>query len=256
MHEWDVANGQIRPLLETNEPLHRDRAERRTRGGRLFGKMIKWLFGTALLAAVALLALIGTYRFVTPYSTLMLGRYFMHEKVEHHFVPLTQISPDLVAAVITSEDAHFCSHHGVDWGAMREVVSHAGHSGIQRGASTITMQTAKNVFLWPGHSYIRKALEIPLALGVDAFWPKRRILEIYLNVAEWGDGIFGIEAAAQTYFHKHASALDEHEAALLAAILPNPHARNPLHPSRRVSLHTKIVMARLASAPPRLECVE
>jgi monofunctional glycosyltransferase len=224
-------------------------------GGSLFGTILKWLIGAIVLAAVALIGLVIVYRFVTPSSTIMLGRYALHRKVEWTFVPLGHISPNLVAAVIASEDAHFCSHHGVDWGAMREVVGHADEKGMRRGASTVTMQMAKNIFLWPSHSYVRKALEIPIALGIDAVWPKRRILEVYLNVAEWGDGVFGIEAASEAYFHKHARDLDQNEAALLAAVLPNPHLRSPLHPSRRVAAHAKIVMARLVRAAPRLDCL-
>jgi monofunctional glycosyltransferase len=221
----------------------------------LFGTIFKWLIRAIVLAAVALIALVIVYRFVTPPSTIMLSRYVLHRKVERTFVPLGHISPNLVAAVIASEDARFCSHHGVDWGAMHEVIGHADEKGIKRGASTVTMQTAKNLFLWPSHSYVRKALEVPIALGIDAVWPKRRILEVYLNVAEWGDGVFGIEAASETYFHKHARDLEPNEAALLAAVLPNPHLRSPLHPSRRVTMHAKIVTFRLAQAAPRLDCL-
>jgi monofunctional glycosyltransferase len=221
----------------------------------VIGTIFKWLIRAIVLAAVVLIALVVIYRFVAPPSTIMLGRYVLHRKVEQTFVPLGHISPNLVAAVIASEDARFCSHHGVDWGAMREVVGHADDKGVHRGASTITMQTAKNLFLWPSHSYVRKVLEIPIALGVDATWPKRRILEVYLNVAEWGDGVFGIEAASEAYYRKHAADLDAHEATLLAAVLPNPHLRSPLHPSRRVTMHAKIVTFRLAHAAPRLDCL-
>jgi monofunctional biosynthetic peptidoglycan transglycosylase len=260
MLDRNMTSGRIPPVLETIEPKSPDRADHQANGtgsggGTLFGKIVKWLFAAMLVVACVLIAMVVAYRFVTPASTLMLGRYLLHEKVDRQVVPLGRISPNLLAAVVASEDARFCSHHGVDWGALREVLGHARDEGIKRGASTITMQTAKNVFLWPSHSYIRKVFEIPLALGLDEVWPKRRILEIYLNVAEWGDGIFGIEAAAQNYFHKPASELDPQESALLAAVLPNPHLRSPLHPTRRTTAHAKIVTARLARAAPHLDCL-
>ncbi|MGO9005149.1 MAG: monofunctional biosynthetic peptidoglycan transglycosylase [Beijerinckiaceae bacterium] len=219
----------------------------------MFGTFLKWLLRFFLFFAFLLVALIIAYRFVTPVSTLMLARYILHEEVEWHFVPLKQISPHLIAAVIVSEDARFCRHHGVDWGALREVIDEASDEGVRRGASTVSMQTAKNLFLWPSHSYFRKALEIPIALALDAAWPKRRILEVYLNIAEWGEGIFGIETAAETYFHKHASALDPHESALLAAVLPNPHRRNAQRPSHHVAAHARIVTARADHA--ELDCL-
>ena len=115
---------------------------------------------------------------------------------------------------------------------MREVIGTAEEGGRARGASTITMQTAKNLFLWPSRSFIRKGLEIPLALIVDWAWPKRRIIEIYLNIVEWGDGIFGAEAAARHYYRKSAADLDLREASLLATALPNPRRRDAAHPSR------------------------
>ena len=126
------------------------------------------------------------------------------QTLERVYVPLNQISPNLRLAVIASEDAPFCHHHGVDWGALREVIDDADEDGPSRGASTIAMQTAKNLFLWPWRSAIRKGVEIPLALMIDFVWGKRRVLEVYFNIAEWGEGVFGAEAAAQHYFQKSA----------------------------------------------------
>ena len=146
-------------------------------------------------------------------------------------MPLDDISRNLVAAVVTSEDARFCTHHGVDWVEMRNAIEDE-EDGAARGASTITMQTVKNLFLWNSRSFIRKGLEIPLALSLDRLWSKRRILETYLNIAEWGEGVFGAEAAARIYFNKSASKLNAREAALLAAALPNPKLRDARHPSR------------------------
>jgi len=128
------------------------------------------------------------------------------------------------------------------------VLADAGEDGPSRGASTITMQAVKNVFLWPGRSYIRKGLEIPFALLVDVIWQKRRTLEIYLNVAEWGDGIFGAEAAARHHFGKSARQLSRREAALLAAALPNPFTRNPRRPSRYMTVYAGRIGARMRNA--------
>lgn len=188
------------------------------------------LVPTGLVVLFLTLALV--YSAVSPPSTLMLGRWLTLQPVDHRAVPLEAISPYLVQAVIASEDQRYCLHNGVDWGALRDVVD--DDEGPSRGASTIPMQTVKNVFLWPGRSYIRKALEIPLAVVTDALWGKRRGMEIYLNVAEWGEGVFGAEAAARHWFNKDARALTRNEAALLAAILPNPILRSASKPSRGV----------------------
>ena len=221
-----------------------------------FRAILRWLAYVAAAVLLLLAGLIVAYRFVTPVSTLMLARMALNEKVSRDAMPLDAMSHNLRAAVVMSEDAHFCRHHGVDWGAMREVIKEGGIEGPARGASTITMQVAKNLFLWPGRSYIRKAFEIPLALVLDRVWPKRRILEIYLNIAEWGDGIFGAQAASEAYFHKSAADLSLHEAALLAAILPDPYRRSVLHPDWRVTMHARVVERRVVSTPGFLSCVE
>ncbi len=222
----------------------------------MLGTAARWGARLIVLLLLLLCGLIAAFRFVNPISTLMLGRMLLHEKVDQKSVPLARMSEALRAAVVTSEDAHFCYHHGVDWGAMREVIDASGIGGPSRGASTITMQVAKNLFLWPGHSYIRKALEIPLALVIDFVWPKRRILEIYLNIAEWGDSIFGAEAAANFYFHEPAANLTLHQAALLAAVLPDPHRRSVRKPNRHVAIHARIVEARVNAGQTPLACVK
>ncbi|MBO0733710.1 MAG: monofunctional biosynthetic peptidoglycan transglycosylase [Methylocapsa sp.] len=200
--------------------------------------------------------MIVVYRFVPPVSTLMLARWAEQEGAERHFVPLARISENLRKAVIASEDARFCRHHGVDWGALRQVITHPGAAGPARGASTIAMQTAKNLFLWPSRSYLRKAIEIPLALMIDFAWPKKRILEVYLNLAQWGQGIFGAEAAARHYFRKSAEKLDEKEAALLATALPSPNHRNPARPSVRHAGLAARLIARARMADLDAACVE
>ncbi len=209
--------------------------------------------GLALLAIVA--GLIVLWRSAPPVSTLMLARWATFRSVDRAYVPLSRISPLLIAAVITSEDGQFCRHHGVDWGALNEVISDADEDGPSRGASTITMQTAKNLFLWPQRSSIRKALEIPLALVIDRVWGKKRVLEVYLNIAEWGDGLFGAEAAARRYFRKSAADLTQREASLLATALPNPILRDPSQPKRRQLVLAAINASRVAAAEGHLGCV-
>ena len=209
-----------------------------------------------LALALGFAALILVFRYLPPISTLMIARWLEGETVERHYVPLERISGFLRAAVIVSEDARFCEHNGVDWGALREVLDRPGAHGPKRGASTIPMQIAKNLFLWPSRSYIRKAIEIPLALLIDLEWPKRRILEVYLNLAEWGKGVFGAEAAARHYFHKGADRLDAREAALLATALPSPGHRNPARPSPRHSGLATRVMGHARAAGPLVECIE
>jgi monofunctional biosynthetic peptidoglycan transglycosylase len=156
---------------------------------------------------------------------------------DRRWVPLYKVSPNLVRAVMTSEDRHFCRHAGVDWDELFTVLDQADEGGPVRGASTISMQVAKNLFLWSGRSYVRKAIEIPLALYADLVWSKWRMLEIYLNVVEWGPGIYGAEAAAQHYFGKPAAELDRREAALMATALPSPLARNSAQPTE---LHARL----------------
>jgi monofunctional glycosyltransferase len=195
---------------------------------RLLALGVGWA-GLALLGVF--ISLVALYAVARPVSTLMLARTIESKSHQRIYTPLKTIAPAALAAVIASEDASFCDNDGVDWSALREVLGGASEDGPSRGASTITMQTAKNLFLWPGRSVIRKGLEIGMALVLGEAWSKPRTLEIYLNIAEWGDGLYGIEAAAQRYFHKSASQLNPHEAALLATSLPNPIRRNPARPS-------------------------
>ncbi len=202
--------------------------------------------GMILLAIACLpLTLSILYILVPPVSTLMLARWATLRPVERQWVPISAISPNLPRAVIASEDAFFCSHSGVDWGAVREVLSDP--RGPQRGASTITMQVAKNVFLFPEPAVIRKPVEIVLAHWLDLIWSKNRIMEVYLNVVEWGpNGVFGAEAAARRAFGKSAARLSDREAAILAAALPNPIVRNAAKPGPRLRRHAGRVGARSA----------
>ncbi len=188
-----------------------------------------------IIAAIIALPFVLTvvYAVVPPVSTLMLGRWLSLQPADRDWVSFGRINPSLARAVISSEDARFCSHWGVDWGALWLVIEEAGEDGPSRGASTITMQVAKNLFLWPGGGYLRKPFEIVLAQWIDLVWSKRRTMEVYLNIVEWGpNGIFGAEAIARKAFRKPAANLNAGESAILAAALPNPIARNSAKPTR------------------------
>jgi len=179
------------------------------------------------------------YRAGHPVSTLMAWRWLRGAPMSRQWVDFSAISPYLPRSVVAAEDAKFCSHHGIDWDALREVIDDAEEGEVTRGGSTITQQVAKNLFLWPGRSVVRKALEFPLALWIDLVLPKQRILEIYLNIAELGpSGQFGAQAGSAYAFGRPASTLSPRDAALLAAILPNPvrrSARNPGPGVRRLA---------------------
>jgi monofunctional biosynthetic peptidoglycan transglycosylase len=197
---------------------------------------VRRLIRNVIILALAVLlipyVIAPIYRFVDPVSTPMLWRWATGKRVERIVVPLSRIAPSLRLAVIVAEDGSFCRNRGVDLGAIREAMQQSDELGEARGASTITQQTAKNLFLWEGRSFIRKALEFPLALWLNVVLPKRRVLEIYLNVAEWGpNGEFGAEAGARWAFGKSARDLGPAEAAELAAILPNPLRRSARIPN-------------------------
>lgn len=171
------------------------------------------------------------YLFGRPVSTPMLERWITGMRVERIWTPLEQIGPAPPLAVIVAEDGGYCRHHGIDFAALREIMQEADNISEMRGGSTIAQQTAKNLFLWPGRSIVRKALEFPLAVWLDLVLGKRRLMEIYLNIAEWGPaGEFGVEAGARRAFGKPARDLTQREAALLAAVLPSPHRRNAARP--------------------------
>jgi monofunctional glycosyltransferase len=185
------------------------------------------------------------YRAGHPVSTLMAWRWLTGAPVSRQWIDFSAISPALPRSVVASEDAKFCSHHGIDWDALREVIDDAEDGEVARGGSTITQQVAKNLFLWPGRSVVRKALEIPLAIWIDLVLEKQRILEIYLNIAELGpSGQFGAEAGAIHAFGRSASTLSRREAGLLAAILPNPVRRSARNPGPGVRRLAGTYMAR------------
>lgn len=195
-----------------------------------------------------IILLIFVYRFVNPpMSSLMLQQTLAGESLTQTWTPIEDISPQVVRAVLLSEDGRFCQHYGVDFDAMQDAIERAG-DGSPRGASTISMQVTKNLFLWPSKSYIRKAIEIPLTWAIELVWPKRRIMEIYLNIAEWGPGIFGVEAASHFHFQKSASRLNEREAAQLAVALPNPYIRDAGDPGPKTRRLASDIQARMRHA--------
>ena len=194
----------------------------------------------ALLVVLLLPYLVAPfYRVGHPVSTLMAWRWLKGAPVSRQWIDLAAMSPALPRSVVGAEDAKFCSHRGVDWDALREVMDDAEDGEVTRGGSTITQQVTKNLFLWPGRSVVRKALELPLSLWIDLVLGKQRVLEIYLNIAELGpSGQFGVEAGSQYAFGRSAATLSPREAALLASILPNPvrrSARNPGPGVRRLA---------------------
>ncbi|MBN8938319.1 MAG: monofunctional biosynthetic peptidoglycan transglycosylase [Rhizobiales bacterium] len=202
-----------------------------------------------LVAAPVIFALV--YTVVTPVSTLMAWRKLTGERVDRVAVSLADVSRAVPRALIASEDARFCEHWGVDWRELQAVMQ--DEDGPSRGASTLSMQVARNLFLWQGDSgptaYLRKGLEIPLALVIDLIWSKRRMMEVYLNIAEWGpNGEFGIEAGSRRAFNKPAARLSPAEAALLVSVLPNPIERDARQPGPGVRRKAAIITRRAAVA--------
>ena len=196
------------------------------------------------------------YAVVDPPSTLMLWRRLTGERVEQIPVPLSRISPNLQLAVIVAEDGRFCTHQGIDLAEIQGAIEDAESLEDVRGGSTITQQLAKNLFLWSGRSFVRKALEVPLALWIDLVLSKRRILEIYLNIAEMGpQGEFGAEAGARWAFGRSARDLSPYQAALLAASLPNPVTRNAGRPGPGLRRLAGLYVARAAQSPGLAACV-
>jgi monofunctional biosynthetic peptidoglycan transglycosylase len=186
---------------------------------------------------VLMLAVILLFRFINPPTSAFMLAYQLAGSgrvLEQEWVPLADISPWMPLAVVASEDQRFPEHWGVDFTAIRTALMEYRAGDGLRGASTITQQTAKNLFLWNGRSFVRKALEAGLALSIDALWPKKRILEVYLNIAEFGRGVYGVEAASRLYFGIHASQLSPEQAARLAAVLPNPKRLSAAQPSAYV----------------------
>jgi len=195
---------------------------------RLLRWVLRWTFRLAVWAVLLALAAIGAFAVLNPPTTpYILSETRRLGTVERDWVSMDEIAPIMARAAVAAEDANFCQHWGFDMGAIRAAID----AGGRRGASTITQQTVKNVYLWHGRSWTRKALEALMTPAVEAIWSKRRILEVYLNVAEFDAGVFGVEAAARHYFGVAAADLTPVQAARLAAVLPNPKQRSAARPS-------------------------
>jgi monofunctional biosynthetic peptidoglycan transglycosylase len=209
-----------------------------------FGKLALFLF--ILLVPLPILLLL-VFRFLpVPGTPEMLLSLVQGKGASYHWTG--DISPRLERAVIAAEDQNFCTHHGFDWASINKAVAdHDRHpKKPMRGASTISQQAARTLFLLPARSWIRKGMEAYLTVLMEGLWPKKRILQAYLNLVDWGDGIFGAEAAANAYFDTDAGSLDGAQAARLAAILPNPHKWKAAHPGRYVRHRTGMLVGRSA----------
>lgn len=192
---------------------------------------LRWVWRFSMIALALVVLAVGLYRYVNPPTT----PYILEEgrrlgDIERTWVSLAEIAPVMARSAVAAEDANFCSHWGFDMDAIRAALD----AGGTRGASTISQQVVKNAYLWHGRSWTRKALEAAITPIMEAIWPKARILEVYLNIAEFDEGVFGVEAAAQHYFNRSAADLTARQAALMAAILPNPKGRDAANPSARV----------------------
>jgi monofunctional biosynthetic peptidoglycan transglycosylase len=193
--------------------------------------------------------------FIHPVSTLMLRDLVLLRGYDRQWVSIDDVAPVLVQSVMMSEDGQYCFHGGVDWDEMRMLVEDTLKGQETRGGSTIPMQTAKNLFLWNSRSFVRKALELPLAVATDFVLSKRRLMEIYLNIAEWGPGIYGIEAAAQHHFKVPASKLTRRQASLLAVSLPNPIDRNAGKPGRGLRRLAGVIERRAQGSGDYIKCI-
>lgn len=201
-------------------------------------------FVTGLVVTVHVYALI-LFLVPPPGTANMAGRALQGTTVYHTWVPIERISPHLIRAVIAAEDTKYCDHSGIDLDAIQDALDERERRGRLRGASTLTQQTAKNVFFWNGGGFVRKAGESWMALFIDGFWGKARVMEVYLNVAEWGDGLYGAEAAAYGRFGKPASELTAFEAARLAAVLPSPNKWRVNQAGPYVRQRTATIQARM-----------
>jgi monofunctional biosynthetic peptidoglycan transglycosylase len=214
------------------------------------GGLFRWIWRLVLLFMALSVLLVALYRFVPPPGTpLMVIRWITDGAgIDQRWVPLTAMSLDIQRAVIASEDARFCEHFGFDFTEINRAIDAAERGEPLRGASTITQQTAKNLFLWPGRNILRKGLEAWFTVLMEALWPKSRILEVYLNEVEWEDGTYGVEAAARRHFRTTASKLTAQQSALLAAVLPNPRVYSTNNPTEFIRGRAATIRARMDQA--------
>ena len=223
------APGRYSSGMATTRKTSRKKTPRKRAGARRRGPILRWLGWLAGAALVVVVVVVALHRVLQPPQGLYMSqedRRLGH--ISRTWVPMDRIAPEMARAAVAAEDANFCLHWGFDMGAIRNAIADGG----QRGASTITQQVVKNVYLWQGRSWPRKALEALMTPLVELLWPKRRILEVYLNVAEFGEGRFGIEAAARHDFGVSAAQLSATQAARLAAVLPDPKHRSARRPDK------------------------
>jgi monofunctional biosynthetic peptidoglycan transglycosylase len=212
------------------------------------GRLIRWLFKAVLWFVGLSVLWVAIYRFVPPPVTVtMLTNALDGRGISKDWMPLSKIDPNMARAAIGAEDARFCSHHGFDFTAIQKAMAHNEDSKRIRGGSTISQQTAKNVFLWQGRSYVRKGLEAWFTVLIEAIWGKRRIMEMYLNVAETGIGTYGVNAGSQRYFHHDASHMTPTEAARMAAVFPLPKVRGAVAPVGYVRRYGNRIAARIGT---------
>lgn len=230
-----------------------DQNKRATSGWRRLLRRIVQI--VAIIIALPFI-LVPVYAVIPPVSMLMIKDLVTFKGYDRNWVSYDEISTRAVHSVLVSEDARHCEHNGVDWIEMKKAWKSIQKGGRGRGASTITMQTVKNLFLWNSRSFIRKGLELPLALYADLIWTKRRTIEIYLNIAEWDEGVYGINAAARHYFNVPASKLNRRQSALLAVSLPSPVKRNPAKPTRGLNRLANKIVARARAAGPYSKCLK
>ncbi len=216
---------------------------------RFFRKLLKWAF---ILFFVSSVLAVIVYRWVpVKYTPLMFIRYMERKseggspRIEHEWVPLEEMSPNMPLAVWASEDQNFFNHWGFDFTAIGQAIQEAEDGKRQRGASTISQQVAKNVFLWPNSTWVRKGFEVYFTLLIELFWSKQRIMEVYLNSIEMGDGIYGAQAVARLHFRTDAKHLSREQCALIAATLPNPLQRNSARPSPKVYRKQKRILRQM-----------
>lgn len=217
--------------------------------GKLFRKLFRIIRFAVFFFFISTIVVTIIYRFVrppvTPLQLIRVGGQLINgEKIrmKRDWVQFEDISPNMARAVIASEDNKFLKHHGIDFDAIKKAKELNKKRKRKMGASTISQQTAKNVFLWPDRTWLRKGMEVYFTGLIEIFWGKRRIMEVYLNVIEMGDGIYGVEMAAQKYFHKPASDLSRGEAAMIAAVLPNPRRWNAGAPSAYIQRRQQSIL--------------
>lgn len=217
--------------------------------GKLIRRIFRVIRFTIFFFFISTIVVAIAYRFVRPPVTPLqlirvAGQAIDGEKVvmKRHWVKFDDISPNMARAVIASEDNNFLKHHGVDFDAIKKARKLNKKRQRKLGASTISQQTAKNVFLWPDRTWMRKGLEVYFTGLIEIFWGKKRIMEVYLNVIEMGDGIYGVDMASQKFFHKPASDLSRSEAALIAAVLPNPRRWSPAAPSAYIQRRQQSIL--------------